>query len=416
MAVYLDEQLDDEPLFGIIARYIDTTPAVTVKRIIPFLYGKRWIYASNMGRNIDHLASVTGACWGLAPEKIIYRMTLFPYFSSMLEKNQASDLLEQMIISKSRGGGRTVYGPNAGMVELRYCRSCLLEDRERGEPMHWRRTHQLPGVIICLRHREFLWFHRLNRMPFRLGYLTPDVAQKFGVKRIVTDVMQIREEAALEYAQASQDLLNGSKSLDRGPLILEFSRFLRQQSRYFAGDKFNECVMQLIENCFGKDYLECARIGRFENYFRSGKFHKVHVAKLVLITSLRRMIERNPELLRDDGFKPIYGGVSSDAIKCGPLFRPRPSVVCPSLVAPHGAGHIVEKTAWNERALRCVCDCGMTFICPELDVGIGPPRVTRWGAVYCQEVKKLKSLGHSWKYIAEKLGLPKATVFKMLAT
>ncbi|NUX98897.1 TniQ family protein [Paraburkholderia youngii] len=415
MAVYLDEQLDDEPLFGIVARYIETSPGISLSRVIPFLYGAP-VTASIMGRNIGHVASETSACWGLAPQEIACRMTIFPYVSNMLEKERASDLLEEMIGSRNARPLTHRLGPWSGAVEFRYCRSCLLEDQKQGIPMHWRRTHQLPGVVICLRHREFLWSYKMrDKHSVSRGFITPETVRKLGVAPLVSDAEHVREEAALEYAQVSNDLLHGVKSINRKSLSVQFSRFLSRRSRYFSGHRTEECTKKLINGCFGKDYFACAGIGPVDGLIRERNLERAGVWKAVLLTSVLQLIERHPDLLADDCFKSIYGDVSLAGVKCGPRFRPRPPVECPSSLAPHGAGHIVERTAWRNRVLQCACECGMTFTCEELDAGIGPPRITRWGRVYVQEVNRLKSMGQGPNAIAEKLRLPLRTVFNMLA-
>lgn len=369
-----------------------------------------------MGRNIGHVANETSACWGLTPKEIINRMTIFPYLSSMLDKNKASDLLGDMIASTSRSGGRYVAGPSWGAAEFRYCKHCILEDRERRVPMHWRRTHQLPGVIICVHHGEFLWSYKNNRIDGRLGFVTPEGSHKLGVSPIASDSMRVRKDAALMYAKISHNLLIGCESIDRGKLRDKFWNFLRLRSRYFYGDKAKECCARLIDICFGEDYLQCARIGLVKHHPWVLSFEKAHISWAVLSESLMRLVERDPDLLNDDYFRTFYDGMPSETIKRAPRMRERPPVECPNLLARHGAGHIVKRTAWRNRALQCACECGMTFTCAELEVGVGPPRITRWGDAYVQEVNRMRGSGYGPAYISRTLGLPLRTVFNMLSS
>ncbi|WP_405033606.1 TniQ family protein [Paraburkholderia terrae] len=72
-----------------------------------------------------------------------------------------------------------------GGREFRYCRRCISEDREHGVPMHWRRTHQLPGVVICVHHREFLWRHKIENAHPYLSFATPERSEILGVSPVV---------------------------------------------------------------------------------------------------------------------------------------------------------------------------------------------------------------------------------------
>jgi hypothetical protein len=56
---------------------------------------------------------------------------------------------------------------------------------------------------------------------------------------------------------------------------------------------------------------------------------------------------------------------------------------------------------------------GWLSLCDVFDVGIGPPRISRWGDAYVREVRSLRSAGCSSTEISTKLGLPLRTVFNM---
>jgi hypothetical protein len=414
MAVYLDEQLDDEPMFGIVARYMEMSPSITVERVIPLIYGER-TRPSLLGRNYSHVAVETKSCWGLTSKEIIHRMTLFPYVSSLIDEKASDDLIGEMLVSRSRGKKRNGSWPALGCEGFRYCRRCIAEDMEQGVPRHWRRTHQLPGVTICVHHAEFLWIYNASKGGRYLKFVTPEVAQTMGVSPMVRESMDVRKEAALQYAKLSHDLLNGRVRIDRRYIYEVFNEKIKRRLKYRDHGELRKSILLLIENCFGGDYLGCVgyRGTRFPDCRRLRGFETSRLLWIVIFATMLNLIERDPNLLDDCRFKAVYGNAPPENFRRRPHFRARPPVECPNTLAEHGAGHIVESTAWRNSALRCACTCGMRFRCAELDVGIGPPQIKRWGEAYVREVKRLRSAGYGPTDISKMLGLPLRTVFNM---
>src|SRR4030042_7010586 len=63
----------------------------------------------------------------------------------------------EAIKSDSGMGLHSKRGINTSRVKvpqfLRYCPECVSEDFERWGETYWRRTHQLPGVLVCTDHK-----------------------------------------------------------------------------------------------------------------------------------------------------------------------------------------------------------------------------------------------------------------------
>jgi hypothetical protein len=413
MAVYLDEQLDDEPMFGNVARYLEMSPSISMERVIKLIYGEN-TRASLLGRNYSHVAAETQSCWGLASREIINRMTLFPYVSRFLNEDASNGLIGQMLVSKSEGKTRGSW-PALGNKGVRFCMRCLAEDLEQQVPKHWRRTHQLPGVIICVHHMEFLWMHAVGEVRNFLSFITPEVARAEGVSPLVQETMDVRKDAALQYAKLSHDLLNERMTIDRRCVYEIFKENIINKIRYRDVGELRKSISLLIDNCFGDDYLRC--VGYRESIIpdltgRHG-FEAARVLWIVIFATMLELIDRDPSLLDDCDFKAVYGDAPLESFRRKPYFRERPPVECPNTLAGHGAGHIVERTAWRDSTLQCACTCGMRFRCDELDVGIGPPQITRWGETYVQEVMRLRSAGYNPSDISKMLGLPVRTAFNI---
>jgi hypothetical protein len=91
--------------------------------------------------------------------RIAERHTLLPYLTAFLPPGRSRALFDDI---RGEGGGRVHRrsGLSAARVplpeRLRYCPRCAPEDAaEYGEPF-WRRAHQAPGVLVCVRHGVLL--------------------------------------------------------------------------------------------------------------------------------------------------------------------------------------------------------------------------------------------------------------------
>lgn len=414
MAIYLDEQLDDEPLFGIVARYAERVAVFNIHSIVKHLFGYG-ATVSHLPQALYHVARETRVCWGMQPDEIAERMTAFPYFNAFVSNRKPSDILSRMTsvtlpdAKPSRGG----FAQSGSWADLRYCRGCLSEDERAGIPMHWRRVHQLPGVVICPQHREILCSYK-SRVCRNLGYITPYAAMKSGGKVIGIRLRSDHEEAAFQISLASLDLLSGRWTIDRDAIWEKFLNFLSDRSDYFAGDKYKQCISILIDNTFGMEYVKFNSIN-FRNLDQTSILG-MSPLRLLVLESTMRLIEAEPERLKDDLFAGVYGNAVTASIKrrIVPRKDARPSIECPSVLAPHGRGHAVEWTAWRRHVLQGLCSCGMTIRCVETENGISAPRITRWGPIYIQAVRKLKEYGWDGVRISEYTGVPVRTVFNML--
>ena len=107
------------------------------------------------------------------------RLTLAPYYTAFSSEETRAWLTEAMGASVASAHMRL--GIIASRVSRpkspRYCPGCNAEAMERYGELYWRRTHQLPGVLVCSAHaiplRESpIILDRLNRH----GYLAADVS------------------------------------------------------------------------------------------------------------------------------------------------------------------------------------------------------------------------------------------------
>lgn len=99
-----------------------------------------------------------GRLWMMSAEDLLVNHTVFPAATAFL----ASPVYERarenaLCIGNTRGRTGAVTQCIADAVEFRrYCSACAKEDRREYGESYWRRSHHLPGALVCHIHRCFL--------------------------------------------------------------------------------------------------------------------------------------------------------------------------------------------------------------------------------------------------------------------
>lgn len=175
----------DELLYSVIARLQERLCYPKVSKLMQEVFGYRApcpsiTFPCGVGRLIDALpASQT-----YSADHLLNAHTLFPFYALFLPAEMAEEMRRAMI----EGKRRTLWSVIAklhGLVIvpdcLRYCVKCMEEDRHvYGEP-YWHRLHQIPGVVICDRHREYLGQVSL---PIRRGRFTDELVTAGSQSRL----------------------------------------------------------------------------------------------------------------------------------------------------------------------------------------------------------------------------------------
>ncbi|MBN3769284.1 hypothetical protein G3N99_03145 [Burkholderia sp. Ac-20392] len=411
MAIYLDEPLDDEPLFGVVARYLESEPTKLLIPTIRRLFG-RWIRASYAAGGLDCVARETKGCWCLSPTEIAESMTDFPYFSSMLTPDRTKQILERTCGLSPNGvtKARPITTWTKPWHGHRFCPVCLREDKLSDGYPHWRRSHQLPGVVVCHLHGEMLW--ELDRYVDNgtMGYISPSTAIRLGASRINIRLTGLQKKNCRVVAQVSSELIKGDLSINALMFPSEFWDFMGEASRYLVGLRYGACIERLIVNCFGSDYTnKHTIIPEWRNFFINLNKMGNPIRKVIAL-SLMRIVRETPRLVANRCFMDIYNYSKPEEIRVKMPRKKVPHLTCPSKMARHGAGHAVKTARWDLDRVRAVCDCGMHFWCRDTGAGFTPVRITRWGPDYRREVLRLHELGMRCRVIAHQINVPERTV------
>jgi hypothetical protein len=350
----------------------------------------------------------------MSAKEIAEGMTIYPYFAAFVSADRAKEMLNRVVRA---GKGAGVSRRDAERYRYRYCPVCLSESKRREEPLHWLRTHQLPGVVICIHHAEILWEWEYEKT--LSGFVTPGSIRG---KPVMSEPTSSQKIALLQMAKISDDFLNRKIGINAEFFGSQLRAYLQERSRYFAGVQYQKCLTTLFEATFGREYIDrhpkLRSQRRFDDASVRATLYAVGVssiAAVVFVTAatLVRRIEDNPDVLADRHFAHIYGDVPSEEIRRRSRRRvpesSLPSMTCPSKFAEHGEGHFIDRWKTSGGRFYGRCNCGMYFASDGASL-----RVTRWGEAYEQEVVALGVSAMTAVSIAAKLGMHVGVVRRVL--
>lgn len=121
----------------------------------------RWIHGVDTQRTscsflLDPAISKLAPLCGLTPARLLFEHTVFPYVTAFLPRRESFRLARRLVAKRDVESACTV-----AMVQnvtqivstRRYCPECLGEDQEVHGESYWHRTHQLPTVLVCSKHK-----------------------------------------------------------------------------------------------------------------------------------------------------------------------------------------------------------------------------------------------------------------------
>lgn len=153
---WFPEPHDDELLYSVMARlycYIGEPQYAAFSRGISG--GRHWIAQSQFPCKLDAIACAFGqdAAW---TDRLIDQHSLLPFYTAF-----AGEDIRRWARAGMRGTADGLYlklGLGAFKLvapsRLRFCPTCLREMNELKGESWWRRTHQLPGIVVCAAHGE----------------------------------------------------------------------------------------------------------------------------------------------------------------------------------------------------------------------------------------------------------------------
>ncbi|MEG3169872.1 TnsD family Tn7-like transposition protein [Sphingomonas sp. LB3N6] len=222
---------DGELLYSVLARH-SRWSVDGPKATMDALFGNAAVIASiDLPNRLAALARHLPPA--LSVDNLIERHTLAPYYLAF-----APSKIRQAVRVGMKGDGASLHlsaglaAFRAGRVtRLRFCPECIGDMRDRWGSPHWRRDHQLPGVLVCPKHGTLLRqstvdLHTANRHAFTAA---TDATCPASAETVTRPVGSADGQTLLRLARASAALLDRQ---DDGPAdFAELTEFYRDELR-----------------------------------------------------------------------------------------------------------------------------------------------------------------------------------------
>jgi hypothetical protein len=149
MLSYFPQIYPDELLYSVLARYHRHMCSVRSTQTANELFGVRTIKAGlALQGHLAKLCRRVPEGRGLTPQRLAKECTLYPYYVAFKPDAYAEILLETLANQSVHG----LYGRIAPPRFARFCPVCRARMLETFGELYWRRSHQLPGVLVCPDH------------------------------------------------------------------------------------------------------------------------------------------------------------------------------------------------------------------------------------------------------------------------
>lgn len=164
----------DELLYSVCARYSALMGYPNkITATCDFFGGTGVAAVVDLPNRLDHLINALPPGHLYSVDELIYRHTHYPFYAPFLPRDRALLVRDTM-----RSGGDNRVAERIGIsadrlkmpMHLRFCPSCVRQDKARFGETYWHRIHQIPGVKVCPHHATFLEeSNRLWRNPQNPG-------------------------------------------------------------------------------------------------------------------------------------------------------------------------------------------------------------------------------------------------------
>jgi len=388
MATDLFPLEDDEPLFGAVARYAREMRVGNWDPFLRQLFGYRAQFSPALAYNLGFVAQQVRAVWGKSSRELIESATLYPFYASFATPSQTARLYAEIEV---RHAGRIPTFmlkliQQAKMV--RYCDDCVAGDRAVGRPLHWRRVHQIPGVVVCPTHGTWLralHYQWCSTTPW------PTIEEALLSGKVLEFPLTAAQWSNLHrVALAAQQLLEAGGSVDT-EWLQKFCWAAAHSSGFALGR--NQLAARGLTDAFvsfyGMRYLRFVGLfpARPQNWVIA-RLSRHQTATCALPNVLLGVFGAALESTHENSTWPY----------------------CPSTLASHGPAYRVEGRKVHDGRFYASCRCGFSFHYRDVQQGVpGGVTPTVYGPDYAREARFRFSLGQSIAAIAQALGIAETT-------
>ena len=167
----------DELIYSVYARYHFRSGNLNHESTLKDLFGKV-IHVSGIEFSfaINRLLSNLPIGSRYNAEDFILNNTLYPFYSAFLPKENV-DIIYSLMLSDKGTGLQVKSGILTSGIKkneyLRFCKKCFIENLENYGEAFWHRKFQIPGLIVCSKHKCFLIDSKVSTFnDIKRGYVT----------------------------------------------------------------------------------------------------------------------------------------------------------------------------------------------------------------------------------------------------
>lgn len=146
----------DELLYSVIARYGVHQGIISPKELLDDIYNDRKIVATvDLPSHVNKISSLYPQRKATSSVELIYSHTLFPLYAPFVDEQRRKKCIKFMQ-REAKGSTHLTLGVAASRIKqprwLRYCPSCLVNQKETFGEYYWLRNFQVSGADNCLLH------------------------------------------------------------------------------------------------------------------------------------------------------------------------------------------------------------------------------------------------------------------------
>lgn len=178
---FIPEIYEDELLYSVIARYKQMCGIQSMTSLLKDVYGKKVKHISMiLPQHTEILLMNMPPNHRITATEIIHNHTLYPYYTAFLNGEKRDYVYNNMLVGKDKSI-EILIGITAWTIKsnryLKYCPKCIQEQVERDGEGRWNRIWQIPGVLFCDKHDEYLRESQVLALDIRDRYMCADYLQ-----------------------------------------------------------------------------------------------------------------------------------------------------------------------------------------------------------------------------------------------
>lgn len=406
VGLYFPTPYPDELLYSMFARFQRHMGYRNTYMAMKALFGQgRTVISYDFQGGLSRLGWLFEGRWQISLADAANRFTLTPYYLSTLEAEQRAKLAEVL-----ENGDASTLAIHLGLLGihvrppefLRMCPVCIEEDLARFGETYWRRSQQLPGVLMCPTHST-----QLHNSDVRIRQDSRNELVAADKRRMQASVAEpllegSSREHLLDIARRSDEVLKAGyvSSKSCGVRLDELNLTGRRKDQLNFETEFVNHYGPPLLKLLGCD-LEPGDTNNWLHIHSVGKRRYVHPLRHILV----------------DAFLDARG-----ASLARPGFGPGPWP-CLNWQADHFQQRVVQKMEHirdfggkNRTLARFSCSCGFVFTREAGDGGLPdrPHRVVSFGLVFEERALAMRQSGKSLRGIGRAFGVDHGTVTRIL--